>query len=70
MSSPNKHTVVINCHNTSVFVEDDFWFELKKISNEKKVSLSELISLIDQNKKKSNLSSAIRLYILNHLRKI
>ena len=70
MSSPNKHTVVINGHNTSVFVEYDFWVELKKISNEKKVSLSELISLIDQNKKKSNLSSAIRLYILNHLRKI
>ncbi len=70
MSSPNKHTVVINGHNTSVFVEDDFWIELKKISSDKKVSLSELISLIDQNKKKSNLSSAIRLYILNHLRKI
>ena len=70
MSSPNKHTVVINGHNTSVFVEGDFWIELKKISSERKISLSELISLIDQNKKKSNLSSAIRLYILNHLRKI
>ena len=70
MSSPNKHTVVSNGHNTSVFVEDDFWIELKKISSERKISLSELISLIDQNKKKSNLSSAIRLYILNHLRKI
>ena len=70
MSSTNKHTVVINGHNTSVFVEDDFWVELKKISNEKRVSISELISLIDQNKKKSNLSSAIRLYILNHLREI
>ena len=69
MSSPNKHTVLINGHNTSVFVEDDFWIELKKLVT-KKVSLSELISSIDQNKKKSNLSSAIRLYILNHLRKI
>ena len=68
MSSPNKHTVLINGHNTSVFVEDDFWIELKKLVT-KKVSLSELISSIDQNKKKSNLSSAIRLYILNHLRK-
>ena len=47
MSSPNKHTVVINGHNTSVFVEDDFWIELKKISSERKVSLSELISLIE-----------------------
>ena len=70
MSSPNKHTVLINGHNTSVFVEDDFWIELKKLVTKKKVSLSELISSIDQNKKKSNLSSAIRLYILNHLRKI
>ena len=70
MSSPNKHTVVINGHNTNGLEEDDIWIELKKISSDRKVSLSELISLIDQNKKKSNLSSAIRLYILNHLRKI
>lgn len=70
MPSTNKHTVVINGHNTSVFVEDDFWIELKKISSEKKISLSELISSIDQDKEKSNLSSAIRLYILNHIRKI
>ena len=70
MSSPNKHTVVINGHNTSVFVEDDFWIELKKIRSERKISLTELISFIDQNKKKSNLSSAIRIYILNNLRNI
>ena len=70
MPSTNKHTVVINGHNTSVFVEDDFWNELKKISISKNISLSEMIALIDQNKKKSNLSSAIRLYILNHLREI
>ena len=70
MPSSNKHTVVINGHNTSVFVEDDFWNELKKISLSKNISLSEMIALIDQNKKKSNLSSAIRLYILNHLREI
>ncbi len=70
MPSTNKHTVVINGHNTSVFVEDDFWNELKKISLSKNISLSEMIALIDQNKKKSNLSSAIRLYILNHLREL
>ena len=70
MPSTNKHTVVINGHNTSVFVEDDFWNELKKISLSKNISLSEMIALIDQNKKKSNLSSAIRLYVLNHLREI
>ena len=70
MPSTNKHTVVINGHNTSVFIEDDFWNELKKISLSKNISLSEMIALIDQNKKKSNLSSAIRLYILNHLREL
>ena len=36
MSSPNKHTVLINGHNTSVFVEDDFWIELKKLVTKKK----------------------------------
>jgi predicted DNA-binding ribbon-helix-helix protein len=64
----NKHTVKVNGHDTSVFIEEEFWLELKHISKLKKKSISVLISGVDKNKKTQNLSSAIRLYILNHLK--
>jgi predicted DNA-binding ribbon-helix-helix protein len=64
----NKHTVKVNGHDTSVFIEEEFWLELKNISKLKKKSISVLISDVDKNKKTQNLSSAIRLYILNHLK--
>lgn len=64
----NKHTVKVNGHDTSVFIEEEFWLELKHISKLKKKSISVLISDVDKNKKTQNLSSAIRLYILNHLK--
>ena len=58
----NKHTVKVNGHDTSVFIEEEFWLELKHISKLKKKSISVLISDVDKNKKTQNLSSAIRLY--------
>lgn len=64
----NKHTVKVNGHDTSVFIEEEFWLELKHISKLKKKSISVLVSDVDKNKKTQNLSSAIRLYILNHLK--
>ena len=64
----NKHTVKVNGHNTIVFIETEFWQELKLISKKEAKSLTVIISNIDKNKKTQNLSSAIRLYILNHLK--
>ena len=64
----NKHTVKVNGHDTSVFIEEEFWLELKHISKLKKKSISVLISDVDKNKKTQNLSSAIRLYTLNHFK--
>ena len=68
MTASNKHTVKINGHITSVFLESEFWEELKQISNSKSISTDQLISQIDQHKRGPNLSSAIRLYVLNHIR--
>jgi predicted DNA-binding ribbon-helix-helix protein len=64
----NKHTVKVNGHDTSVFIEKEFWLELKYISKLNNKSISGIISDIDKNKKTQNLSSAIRLYVLNHLK--
>ena len=68
MTSSNKHTVKINGHITSVFLETEFWEEFKKICQNKELSLDQLITQIDREKATPNLSSAIRLYVLNHLR--
>ena len=64
----NKHTVKVNGHDTSVFIEEEFWRELKHISKLNKKSISTIISDVDKNKKTQNLSSAIRLYILYQLK--
>ena len=54
MTVSNKHTVKVNGHNTSVFIENDFWKELKRICSEKKISSGQLISEIDSNGEKKD----------------
>lgn len=60
-----KRSVVIAGHKTSVSLEDAFWKDLKEIANARKVTLSDLVGTIDADRTHANLSSAIRLFILN-----
>jgi predicted DNA-binding ribbon-helix-helix protein len=59
-----KRTVVINGHKTSVAIEEQFWVELKSIAAEREMTLAGLISMIDATKQQSNLSSALRTFVL------
>ena len=65
-SSVIKRSIVINGHKTSVSLEDAFWTDLKKIAQDRQVTLSELVTKIDGAREQSNLSSAIRVFVLNH----
>jgi predicted DNA-binding ribbon-helix-helix protein len=65
-SSVVKRSIVIGGHKTSVSLEDPFWDELKKIAHTRQVTLSELVANIDGGRKQSNLSSAIRQFVLEH----
>ena len=58
--------MVIGGRKTSVSLEDPFWSDLKRIAHAKRVTLSELVAQIDGARKQSNLSSAIRLFVLEH----
>ena len=58
-----KHSIVLSGHQTSFSLEDEFWDALKQIAVKKKVSVSSLITEID-NQRTQNLSSAIRLFVL------
>ena len=61
-----KRSVVLAGHKTSVSLEDPFWEGLKDVAKAKRQSLSELVGAIDIDREHANLSSAIRLFVLNH----
>ena len=61
-----KHSVQLSGHATSVCVEDLFWNTLNDLAKEKGLSLRQLLIQID-NAHTGNLSSAIRVYVLNEL---
>jgi predicted DNA-binding ribbon-helix-helix protein len=69
MKSPVvKRSIVIAGHKTSVSLEDAFWKGLKEIANGRDLTLSELVASIDTDRRHGNLSSAIRLFVLDHYR--
>lgn len=69
MKSPVvKRSIVIAGHKTSVSLEDEFWSGLKEIAAERQQTLSDLVAGIDTGRSGGNLSSAIRLFVLNHYR--
>lgn len=69
MSSPVvKRSIVIAGHKTSVSLEDAFWQGLKEIAVLRQMTLSDLVASIDTDRRHGNLSSAIRLYVLDHYR--
>ncbi len=69
MKSPVvKRSIVIAGHKTSVSLEDAFWKGLKEIAAERNMTLSELVASIDTDRQHGNLSSAIRLFVLDYYR--
>ena len=63
-----KRSVVIAGHKTSVSLEDAFWIGLKEIVRERHTTLSELVAEIDAQRQLGNLSSTLRLFVLEFYR--
>jgi predicted DNA-binding ribbon-helix-helix protein len=61
-----KRSIVIAGHKTSVSLEDAFWKGLKEIATGRDMTLSDLVASIDTERRHGNLSSAIRLFVLDH----
>jgi predicted DNA-binding ribbon-helix-helix protein len=69
MKSPVvKRSVVIAGHKTSVSLENAFWQGLKEIAQGRRATLSDLVGDIDTQRSEGNLSSTIRLFVLDHYR--
>ena len=69
MKSPViKRSIVINGQKTSVSLEDAFWSGLKEIAHGQQASLTNVVAEIDKARQGGNLSSAIRLFVLDRVR--
>jgi predicted DNA-binding ribbon-helix-helix protein len=62
-----KRSIVVDGRKTSISVEDIFWISLKEIAADGGTTLAGLVASIDADRAHgSNLSSAIRVFILRH----
>jgi len=68
-SSVIKRSVIRNGHKSSISLEDQFWDALREIADDKQVAISTLVATIDHTRTTSNLSSAIRVFVLDHFRR-
>lgn len=62
-----KRSVNIKGHATSISLEEAFWDHLKAIADQKDISMNQLVGQIDAKRNTPNLSSALRLYVLEWL---
>lgn len=63
-----KSVIIAKRHYTSVSIEPEFWEEFERIANKESVSTNELITKIDVQRGENNLSSAIRVFVLQSLK--
>jgi predicted DNA-binding ribbon-helix-helix protein len=63
-----KRSIKVSGHRTSITLEDEFWSGLKQIAQAQGASLTQTVTEIDTTRQQGNLSSAIRLFVLGHIR--
>lgn len=69
MARPEKHSLTLRGHRTSVSLEPEFWAAFRNIAAEKGTTLNALAAEIDAERGlERGLASAIRVYVLNYLR--
>ena len=65
-SAVGKRSIILDGHKTSISLEDAFWSELIAIAHLQCVPVSKLVGGINAERKERNLSSAIRVFVLEH----
>ena len=66
MCRPVKRSFTISGHRTSISLEKQFWDALKAIAAEEGASVAALIGRVDKTRGEGGLSSAVRVWILQH----
>ena len=62
---PIKRSITIAGHRTSLSLEPEFWDGLNTLADARKVSLARLVASIDEERGRTNLSSALRVSVLH-----
>jgi predicted DNA-binding ribbon-helix-helix protein len=65
-----KRSLVIRGRKTSISLEAPFWVSFKEIAAREGFSVADLVNHIDTDREHANLSSTIRLYVLDHYRRL
>ena len=63
-----KRSIAVGDRKTSVSVEDAFWWALKEIAVTQRVPVKTIVAEIDGVRGHGNLSSAIRLFVLDQVK--
>lgn len=61
-----KRSITLKGHRTSISLEPQFWDALEQIAVARNLSLQKLVESIDGGRKNANLSSALRVHVLEH----
>jgi predicted DNA-binding ribbon-helix-helix protein len=59
-----KHSLAISGHRTSISLEKAFWDGLRSVATDRGISVAALVAEIDAGRGAANLSSAIRVFVL------
>lgn len=65
-----KRSIKIQGHRTSISLEEVFWARLQLIAKRERLTVSKLVTSIDGERAAGNLSSAIRVFVLNDALKV
>jgi predicted DNA-binding ribbon-helix-helix protein len=68
MKPITKRSVVIGGHKTSISLEVEFWSAVRDITQARAITVSELLEEIDRSRDSANLSSAVRVFVLEYMR--
>ncbi|MEZ5923941.1 MAG: ribbon-helix-helix domain-containing protein [Hyphomicrobiaceae bacterium] len=68
-SRPIKRSLTIAGHRTSISLEAAFWDALQALAQAEGRTMAEIVRAIDEKRGKAGLSSAIRVHLLERLRR-
>lgn len=63
-----KRSISLNGRKTSITLEDEFWLALNEVARRRGISVRDLLAEVNANRRSSNLSSAVRVYLLRQLK--
>ena len=65
-----KRSVAFDGRKTSITLEEEFWTALREIAATQNARISELVATVDRSRNHANLSSSLRLHVLDYYQQL